>query len=646
MVRITVPGWAFPAGRQAHRAVVTADGTVLMAGRDNGSVIAMPPVPTSGEMVVGAYDPRANQFTMIPMRTSTGKERVVDTAGRPAGPTVSDLERIRDGAAVAFVAESMPSAETAESEGLWPAFGILTAVDGAWQVATGSGWANQWTHADLPRSGLAETTTGEIASLPSGDLIVTQRHAAPDDRRNGALLALRVTGPDAAGRFAVRVMGRYTYPTVRNPATGSADVLRISPTAIQADPTGTPGDERFAVTLVAESEETGLNPVVLQEFSYDAGTGRIRPVSAPLIPGDRIGDRPADPFFGYGAMHYDWQGNVWVTRLNVFNGGKLAIYVSGGSQRSGNRLCPYEPGRQPASYVTARARLRVWGATCKPDYDILQAKEYLGSLGIVEDPRSHDIAVLHLGGVVLPIRPSGAGRTMTFRVGNQVDLGQKLVPLPEGTLADGRLAGFDGQHRLWISGMHTNLQATQVPGDHWLYAVDVPDLFDPRPPDLPTTPGESVTLQAEHTATTTTSQRPGEWATVDVDSDAYLRACLDWPVDVGCTYDGTAGNGFVLGDDTGFGRLSGTVEYRLNAPRAGRYRVSYRVSAFAVTTRARIEFTAGDLTYSTSVSTGGGWRTVDMTETITLPAGVQTIRLSVPHGGGGWYLNSMRLQRV
>jgi hypothetical protein len=35
-----------------------------------------------------------------------------------------------------------------------------------------------------------------------------------------------------------------------------------------------------------------------------------------------------------------------------------------------------------------------------------------------------------------------------------------------------------------------------------------------------------------------------------------------------------------------------------------------------------------------------------MTGTITLPAGDQTIRLSVPAGGGGWYLNSLTLQRV
>ena len=102
----------------------------------------------------------------------------------------------------------------------------------------------------------------------------------------------------------------------------------------------------------------------------------------------------------------------------------------------------------------------------------------------------------------------------------------------------------------------------------------------------------------------------------------------------------------VLADDSRYGHLGGTVEYRISVGRPGNYRLAYRVATFAVTTRARIRLDAGDQTHVTPVSTGGGWRTVWHPEPITLPAGEQHIRLSVPPGAGGWYLNSLTLKRV
>ncbi len=636
LAQVPVPEWQPAPGRQAHRAVILADGTVLMGTRHTSTILD-PAATTSPETVIGAYRPGAAAATKIPIRTSTGLEQAA------GAPTITDLEPIGDGNAVAFLAAS-PSPT---GGGDWPAFGILTQTDGGWQVASGPGWANQWTAADLPDAVLAGAMT-EMVRLPSGDIVVTQLY--PGDDRNGALLALRATGPDQSGRFGLTVTGRYVYPAVT--AAGGA-ALKISPVSISADPTAPPGSERFAVTLLVAGVEPG-NPQVLQEFAYDGGTGHITPISAPVIPGDRMGEAPTDAYLGYGTTFYDRHGNLWVGRTYIFAGGTLALYVTDGLAEptdgqggpSPGRLCPYDPGRSLSSYLSTGGEVQVWGATCPPDYDILQARAYGPVQGIAEDPQTGDIVVLHAGGVLLPIRQAGAGRSLTFDIGNQVDLGQALVPFPEGGVSEGRLAGFDSHGRLWIISSHLNFFAEQNPTDHWLYAIRLADLFDPPPVLLPGAPGESVTLQAEYTSTTSTTQHPGRWATVDVDSDAYRRGCTDWPPDVGCTYDGAAGDGFVLGDDTGFGHLSGAIEYRIEVPAAGAYRVSYRVATFAVTTNARIELTVGDHGYLTVVSAGGGWTTIEIAEPVTVPAGVHALRLSVPDGGGGWYLNSIRWQRV
>jgi hypothetical protein len=301
-------------------------------------------------------------------------------------------------------------------------------------------------------------------------------------------------------------------------------------------------------------------------------------------------------------------------------------------------------------YRTSGGGRVVWGQACRPDYDIVQAQALLGGQGIVEDPVTHDIASLAFGGAVLPIRVAGSGREMTFRVGNVVDLGRKVLPTAPENFADHRLGGIDASHRLWIAAMHARIGAPDVPLDQWLYAVDVGALFAPRPVMLPDTPGRSAVVEAEYTITMTTTQRPGlpasAEAAVEVDSDAYVAACADWPANVGCGYDGTPGNGFVLADDSGFGHLGGAVEYRVEVRRGGEFGLGYRVAAFPVLKDARIRFEAAGRTYTTAVEPGEGWRTIWSPDPVVLPAGVHTIRVSAPPGGAGWALNSLTLRRA
>lgn len=636
-----VPGFGFPAGLQASRLTLAGDGTLLIAG--TGQRLNLDEV-TAGRMAIGAYAPETAAYTRIDLRTSTGADRMVDRAGRPVAPSVADLEPVAGGTAVVFTARPAAPDPTGRDGGRWPILGVLSTVDGRWTVAGGEGWTNQWTTVELPAAcgdtGSTRCGLDQIAGLPrSRDLIVTA---------TGGLLAVRLTGPDPGGRFAAEVTGSYRYPQVRRP--GTDEVLDVQPWQLRADPTGAPGDERFAVTLRVHHRDGTEAPSVLQEFRYDAGGGTIVPVSAPFVAGDR--DPGSKAFYGYGATLYDSAGNLWAARLDALRGGSLAIYANrGGARAPGGAACPYDPRRPMASYTSTaaadRTGGRIWGQSCPPDYDLLQGRWLLGAQSLIEDPATHDVVALLLTGALLPVRPSGSGDAMTFRIGNLVDVGRKLLPSAPDAWTDHRPGAVDARHRLWFTATQGDDRRAEVQLDQWLYAVELGDLFAPRPVELPDTPGRSVVIQAEQTVTSATTRRRAvsNARTVEVDSDAYFIPCADWPPNVGCGYDGNPGNDFALADDTHYGHLDGTIEFRIRVGRAGTFRLTYRATALPPTTDARIECTAGGRTTVTSIP-GGPWRTVTEPDPVILPAGEQTVRLSVPPGGGGWYLNSLTLQRA
>ncbi|MEJ3746851.1 hypothetical protein WEI85_26640 [Actinomycetes bacterium KLBMP 9797] len=600
VARVAVPGWEFPPGVQAYRTALGADGTVLIAGLGHNPDLS---APTADRTVVAAYHPPSGGFQTVD----------IGPAG-PGAPSVTGLLPVDGG--VAFTTHRADGARP----GPWPRFGVLATVDNEWRVAPMAGTV---AHDDLH----------DLARLPRSRDLVVARYGR---QGNGGLLALRLTGPDRQGRYAVVVTGEYRYPALAGE--------RVSVRAVRADPTGRDGDERFAVGLDVYRGPGRFPHTVVQEFGYDAGSGAIRPVSAPILPGDRDPDDGA--FYAYGAFLYDHLGNLWVSRMHNFQGGRLAVYAAGdGRRRLARGECRHRPGWAPHRYRTSGGA-RGWGLTCRPDYDILQADHVLAIEDLVQDPRSKAVLALAFGGTVLTTRAEPAGGALSFRTGTPVDIGRKLLPTVEGNVDDHRLGPVDAAGRLWVSAMHSRPGRSGVRLDQWLYSVDVGDLLAPAPVRLPDTPGRSVTVQAERSRTTGATTRPGQWAAADVDAKAYVHACADWPTTTTCGYDGVAGNGFVLGDDTGFGVLGGSVEYEVDVPAAGQYQVSYRVATFAVTKGARIALSAGDRRYEDPVSTGGAWRTVRAADPVALPAGRQTITLSVPRGGGGWYLNWFALQRI
>jgi hypothetical protein len=601
-----VPGWDFAPGVQAARSVLAADGSVLVAGAAHNVDYS---APTADRVTVAAYRPDANAFTTVQ----------IGPVG-PGAPSVADLAPVDAG--VAFVTRPARGA----ASGQWPAFGLLTTVEGQWRAAPVSGAPSG---ADF----------NGLATLPRSRHVLVARVGSKGEA-NGGLLALRLAGPDREGRFTAEVTATYPYPRI---ADGQVAIREV-----RVDPTSRDGDERFAVGLDVDRGEKDFPRQLVQEFRYDAAARRIAPVSAPVIPGDRNGDQGIGAFFNYTSFLYDHAGNLWVSRSDEFSGGPLAIYTAGvGRRRLASGDCRFQPD-QPLDRLRAVAGgASVWGRACPPDYDILQPRHLAAIVGLAQDPASKDIAALAFRGTVLAVRavPSGAG--LAFQVGNPVDLGRKLLPVAQDDLALHLLGPVDGAHRAWIAGMHSARTGAGMHRDQWLYSVDLADLFDPAPVTLSDTPGRSVTIQAERSSTVTTTLRDGNRAgDQEVVSDLTVQDCSATVGGTNCGFDQTPGDGFVIADETRYGRLRGDVDYRVQVPTAGEYRVSYRAATFPVTKGARIALSAGGRTDSQAVNTGGRWQTVTVSKPIALPAGPQTIRLSVPEGGAGWFLNSFTLQRV
>lgn len=680
-----VPGWKAPPGVSVAKIAVAADGTILWGGRGLNTDVDL---PTASVLAFGSYSPATNRNVIGRIGTSTGREEVYDPAGRPAAPSFTALKPLPGGRAMVFTTGTGIFGQDLSANGAWPVLGVMTSVDGQWRVT------NQWTGRQLRESGgiagaaacpprtdaTAESDCrqfSDLAVLPgSGDVIVAQQYGTGPDLPpqlpvdpgdpvgwlggtpggNGGLAAVRLGTPAADGTMTATVRTQFTYPEVRVPGLVGGAPLRVIPENVAADPTSAEGDERFVVTFrVALPREANNRdgfddpgevhvPRVIQEFSYDAGAGVIRPVSAPIIPGDRT-RTPNEPFYGFSATLYDRKGNLWAGRADAvigLVGGKLAIYTKDdGRQRFTSGECA------PAGTNSSTADKAIaWGRACAPDYDLNPAMATLASHALVEDPATGTVVSLAWAGHVQAYRPSGTGAAMTFEVDNALDLGRKLMVQLETDTPIGWMGGFDPAGRLWSSAAVLRPGGNGAETDQFLYSINLGDLADPAPVDLTTSAGRSTVVQAERTITTgTRTNRNGR--TVEVSAIASTRPCDDVWTPSGCGYDNVRGNGYALRDETVDGVANTAVEYRVRVAEAGVYRMSYRVSS---STGARANITAvvaeTENKSTTPVQTDGVWRTIEATRTLALPAGTHTLRLSTTNKGAGWYLNHIVFQRL
>jgi hypothetical protein len=291
-----VPGFGFPPGRSAYFSAVAADGTVFTGGIDHiFNFVYM----TADDMVVAAYDPKYHTYRNINIRTTTGKEAIADLRGA----SIADVEAVSGGNGIAFTGPVSWRGQDASVDGEWPTFGVLTKVAGQWQVAAG----NQWTGGQLARSNPPVSALAcppeaghpdvsqcggpnEMDTLPaSGHIIIAQYFSG--------LMAVDLRGPDTSGRYDPKVAGAYPPLKVKDVTTPDPDdEILLFPRDVQADPTGVLGDERFALMFDREFPRgSKLEAAGFIEFSYDARTGQIRPVSGPILRGDRNAGRDDPP---------------------------------------------------------------------------------------------------------------------------------------------------------------------------------------------------------------------------------------------------------------------------------------------------------------------------------------------------------------
>ncbi|MFI6324365.1 carbohydrate-binding protein [Nonomuraea sp. NPDC050556] len=743
-----VAGWDFGPSRAAHFSTVTADGTIFfMTGGTGGNVFA-----ANGEgMQLSAFNPDARTFANIPIKTDRNvtvprapcpDDLIVngaviarwtwcDTDPNVSGELfgmggwVGDVATLHGGNAVAFTGYQSYLKQDVVTQGVYPAFGVVSrGVNGAWQVVEGPDgngdglpdWRNAWSPTELYDATVA-------AAVPSGPDAVEQAKALADsicplsvtDLHNvptrdcgswvneiavlpqshdvvvahygtGKLSVIDVSEPGPGGRITARITAVYDLPDIQNPADPSK-MITPAPREVQADPSSTLGDERFGL-------QSDFAPGLI-EFSYNANAAapadRIRPVSAPVLSGERWTPplSTTQEYVGYGQFHYDQAGNLWVPTTVGTTGLGVKIYAKTANGRKITRAeCLEYVNGQPKpiqSYVAQASGTRpAWGKTCLPDFNISQPRILGPIYGLEEDPTTHDIVLTDWAhGITTVVRSSGSGTAMTFQVGNITDPMTKRTsadpvtvstpcsPLspgdsPTGPCTRGAYLGemqgpVDAKGRLWIAVQQF------VPGpigtasrqmhmrrlDQWIYSVDISRLLGREPTQLTARSGQATVVQAEQVRTMATVQTPGTTAVTEVRSTAPVRPCMHRMTVYGpqtCTdpVTGIAGGGYALGDDAGVAQGM-TAEYRVVVPKAGTYTLTYRATDRGAAGAQNLELTVNGATHTTEITSGDSPPYASMKDhvlstPITLPAGVHTVRITAPQGG--WELDWIRFART
>jgi hypothetical protein len=96
------------------------------------------------------------------------------------------------------------------------------------------------------------------------------------------------------------------------------------------------------------------------------------------------------------------------------------------------------------------------------------------------------------------------------------------------------------------------------------------------------------------------------------------------------------------GDDVGWSAQGQWLRYTVSVATAGTYTVDFRVAAPSAVTDALhiVDSTGTDLSGAVNLAATGGWQTwADVTASVNLPAGKQTLTLD--EDNGGWNINSM-----
>ncbi|MBV9194496.1 MAG: hypothetical protein JO168_10165 [Solirubrobacterales bacterium] len=476
-----VAGWRFLPGQAAYFTAVGPPGTVFIANEPQSDNQAL---PTARQMAISVFTRSPERFRNIVIATSTGVREVSrpwpSQSREVGGADVSDLAAIsaNGSARVAFISALPYAGWDLSRNGVYPTLGYLS------EGARGWFYDSSRSVTALAIAGSAGTRTGqpcppetsaggrpfadcrlptELAALPrSRDLVITQYApvGGTPSARSGGLMVLDPRG---------RVRATYAYPTVTLPGGETVDV---HPREVDADPVSLPGHERFVVIFDSTTSAglgTRLGPFAMQEFGFDAATGVITPLSAPVLSGQRA---PDGNRLGFETAIYDRAGNLWAAQSEngTITGGPLVVYrraPDGSTLARGG--CAVEPTWSGSG----------WGTPCAPSSVISGA----AGLGIVrslnQDPATRAMLVATSSGYLLPVMTGDHGRRLAPLA--PIDLGLNRLANRRSVALDIRKGSIDtaaGTLYLPVQQLETSRQCRSYPCapqslDQWLYAVDL-----------------------------------------------------------------------------------------------------------------------------------------------------------------------------
>ncbi|EFC79534.1 hypothetical protein [Parafrankia sp. EUN1f] len=474
---VEVPGWGFGPGQAAFMSAVAADGTVLIGTTpftDDQSAL------TGTGMELGLFEPGTRRFTRMVVPSSTGRQtqpRTDPLFSGIGGGDISDVIVVpapagEQGERAVFVSLMPYYFWDVRTYGLLPAFGQLRrgGADGAWGYEpdlsrTGdalAGSTEPWVAATAfpagpngqPRSARGMTS---IARLPrSGHLVVAQYlGTGKGGTDNGALLVLDLDG---------RVRAFWQYPQTRPLGVE----LVVNPREVAADPTSEPDDERFVLICDVRDANHRTQPFPIQEFSYQASTGRITPRST-AVRAVQDGSRMETAAFGADGTLY-----VARTKADGLRADKLAVYPKIGRERG-------LVSRTPA---TGNWPVDSWGRDNPADF-LVPGTDRGGLVrSLTIDPVTGAVLLGGLDGLVTAVRPAGSGSRMTFRTLDPVDVGLDRLRGPSTRYVGLRRGAVDAQRRtLWLPVNQMVLDGIRWPYppfklDQWLLGLNLDFLLE------------------------------------------------------------------------------------------------------------------------------------------------------------------------
>jgi hypothetical protein len=458
---VPVSSWRFGAGQANSGAVVTEDGTVLLATTPLSDDQTK---PTGDGMEIGVFRPDSGfRRLVIPSSTGSATQPGSNPAARGVGGgDVAALQPYHVGTKqrVAFVAMTAYNGWDVSRYGLLPTFGKLH-HSGGWRYdEQSSRTADQLaaaapvqvrdrafpTRSDRPRDPLGP---GTIAQLPRSGRFIVGQYFGATAADPGALLVLDQAGVTQAW---------WPYP----PVTVFGNPVLCRPRAIVVDPTSQFGDERFVVVFDCYNSSGGVVPFVLQEFAYDARKG---PVDA-IVPRS-TGVVTANDGSRMETAAFDAAGTLFVARTasDGFDARPLAVYRKVNGERSLVRNTPAGLNWPSLS----------WGSASPPDeyVDGTDVSELVRSITV--DPVTGAVLLAGVGGTLVVVSPQQGRYAVTARRNLHVDLLRLGAPHHVGI----RQGTIDARRRLlWLPVSQVVLGDLQWPYPpmhvpQWLYAVDL-----------------------------------------------------------------------------------------------------------------------------------------------------------------------------